>query len=153
MLNSIILSGWAEKDAELTHTQSGSTIAAFTMRTDESYMSKDGGRVEQYETHRVLCFGELANYCASHLVQGALVSVSGSLATREWTDKSGLKRYVTEVKAHQVEVFGAGSGPQATTQAHGQRQATPQAPYQQQRQAAPQSPPAAGSMAVDEVPF
>ena len=37
--------------------------------------------------------------------KGSLVQVEGSLQTRSWEDKDGVKRYTTEIVARQVQVL------------------------------------------------
>lgn len=51
----------------------------------------------------------VAELCAQYLVKGRKCAVVGSLQTRSYEDKEGVKRYVTEVVADEVEFLGSNS--------------------------------------------
>ena len=51
----------------------------------------------------VVCWRGLGENCAKYLKKGSKVGVSGSINVRRYEDKSGSKRYVTEVLADEVE--------------------------------------------------
>lgn len=96
-LNKILLIGHLGRDPELRQTQTGKSVANFTMATSE----KRGGE-EHTEWHRIVTWEKTAGYCAHYLSKGALVYVEGRIQTREWTDKEGQSRKTTEVVANRV---------------------------------------------------
>ena len=96
-LNKILLIGHLGRDPELRQTQTGKSVANFTMATSE----KRGGE-EHTEWHRIVAWEKTAGYCAHYLSKGALVYVEGRIQTREWTDKEGQSRKTTEVVAQRV---------------------------------------------------
>ena len=91
------------RDPELRYTQSGSPVASLNVATDESYVDRDGNKVERTEWHRVSVFQRQAENCATYLSKGSLVYVEGSLQTRKWQDQQGQDRYTTEIKAQRVQ--------------------------------------------------
>lgn len=97
-VNKVIIIGRMGRDAE-TRTVGGNTVANFTVATDESWTDKSGQRQEKTEWHRVSVWGQAADFAAKYLGKGRLVYVEGSLETREWVDKEGVKRQTTEIKA------------------------------------------------------
>lgn len=103
MLNKVMLIGRLGRDVELRQAQGGTSIASFTVATDESYVARDGQRVEQTEWHRVSVFGKQAELCGKFLGKGSLVYVEGKLRTRKWTDQSGQERSSTEINADRVQ--------------------------------------------------
>lgn len=103
MLNKVMLIGRLGRDPELRYTQSGSPVASLNIATDESYMDRDGNKVERTEWHRVSVFQRQAENCANYLAKGSLVYVEGSLQTRKWQDQNGQDRYTTEIKAQRVQ--------------------------------------------------
>lgn len=103
MLNKVMLIGRLGRDPELRYTQNGSPVATLNVATDESYIDKDGNKVERTEWHRVSVFQRQAENCANFLGKGSLVYVEGSLQTRKWQDQSGQDRYTTEIKAQRVQ--------------------------------------------------
>jgi single-strand DNA-binding protein len=54
----------------------------------------------------VVCFGKDAEFAGNFLKKGDAVAISGRLRTREFTDKTGAKRSVTEVVANRVQGIG-----------------------------------------------
>ena len=47
--------------------------------------------------------------CSKYLAKGRSVLVEGKLQTRNWEDKQGQKRYVTEIVAQNVQFVGGAS--------------------------------------------
>jgi len=103
MLNKVQIIGRLGRDVELRQAQGGTSIASFTVATDESYTARDGQRVEQTEWHRVSVFGKQAELCGKFIGRGSLVYVEGKLRTRKWTDQSGQERSSTEINADRVQ--------------------------------------------------
>jgi single-strand DNA-binding protein len=88
----------------------GTCVANISVATTESYKDKTSGdKVEKTEWHRVSFFGKLGEIVAKYLIKGSLVYVEGRLATRKWTDKENVERYVTEIKADQMQMLGGKS--------------------------------------------
>lgn len=102
MLNKVMLIGRLGKSPELHHAQNGSAIANLRIATDESYVDREGNKVDRIEWHTVVVFQRAAENCASYLGKGSLVFVEGSLQTRKWQDQQGQDRYSTEIKASRV---------------------------------------------------
>ena len=50
-------------------------------------------------------FGRLAEVAAQYLVKGSRLYVSGRLATRDYTDRDGIKRYSTEIQGSQLRLL------------------------------------------------
>lgn len=112
MLNKVMIIGRLGRDPELRYTQSGSPVASLNVATDESYVDRDGNKVERTEWHRVSVFQRQAENCATYLSKGSLVYVEGSLQTRKWQDQQGQDRYTTEIKAQRVQFLDRkGDGP------------------------------------------
>ena len=103
MLNKVMLIGRLGRDPELRYSSSGMPIANLRIATDESYVDRDGNKVERTEWHTVVVFQRAAENCSNYLAKGSLVFVEGSLQTRKWQDQQGQDRYTTEVKAQRVQ--------------------------------------------------
>ena len=103
MLNKVMLIGRLGRDPELKYAASGMPIANLRIATDESYVDRDGNKVERTEWHTVVVFQRAAENCANYLSKGSLVFVEGSLQTRKWQDQNGQDRYSTEIKAMRVQ--------------------------------------------------
>lgn len=98
MVNKVFLIGRLGKDPVVKHFDNGGAIAEFTVATDDSYKDKQGNKVEQTDWHNVkITFPKLAEVAEKYLKKGSLVHIEGKLKTRNYDDKDGNKRYVTEV--------------------------------------------------------
>lgn len=102
MLNKVMLIGRLGRDPELRYSQSGMPIANLRLATDESYIDRDGNKVERTEWHSIVVFQRQAENCANYLTKGSLIYVEGSLQTRKWQDQQGQDRYTTEIKAQRI---------------------------------------------------
>lgn len=102
-VNKVILIGRLGQDPELKYTPSGSAVANFSLATSESWNDKSGEKQEKTEWHRIVVWGKLAELCSQYLKKGRQAFIEGSLETRTWDNKEGVKMYTTEVKARGVQ--------------------------------------------------
>ena len=117
-VNKVILIGRLGRDPEIRSTPSGTTVASFSIATDDRYTDKSGTRQEKTEWHNIVAWDRLGDICGQYLRKGKLVYIEGRLQTRSWDDKeSGQKRYKTEIVARDMQMLdragddqGAGSG-------------------------------------------
>lgn len=100
--NLVFLLGNAGRDPELKKTSSGMSATQLSLAT--TYRTKQS---EQTEWHRVVLYDRLAEVAAKYIKKGDSVYISGRLHTREYTDKNGQKRYVTEIIASRLQLIGS----------------------------------------------
>jgi single-strand DNA-binding protein len=108
-LNKILLIGHLGKDPEIRYTQDGAAVASFSLATSDSFTDKNGTRQERTEWHSIKAFGKLADICKQYLAKGKQVYIEGRVQTREYTDREGIKRRITEVVANQMIMLGSRS--------------------------------------------
>jgi single-strand DNA-binding protein len=109
-VNKVILVGNLGKDPEISYTQGGTARCRFPLATGESYANAAGERQEKTEWHNVVVWGKQGENVAKYLSKGRQVYIEGRLRTRSWDDeKSGQKRYMTEVNAQKVVFLGGRS--------------------------------------------
>ena len=104
-VNMVILIGHLGSDPEVRHTASGTSVANFTLATNERWIDSSGERQEKTEWHRVVVWAKQAEIVGQYLRKGRQVYVEGSLRTREWTDREDNKHSTTEVRARRVEML------------------------------------------------
>ena len=104
-VNKVILIGNLGRDPEIRYTASGQAVANFTLATSETRTSKDGGKQEFTEWHRIVAWGRLAEICGEYLSKGKMIYIEGALRTRSWEDKEGRKRWTTEVFAQSMQML------------------------------------------------
>jgi single-strand DNA-binding protein len=100
-LNKIMLIGNLGKDAETRFTTNNLSVTNFTLATTNSYKGKDGNWVNDTTWHNIVSFN-LSDYFKDNLKRGKKFYVEGRLSKRDYTDKDGIKRYVTEVISEKI---------------------------------------------------
>ena len=110
MVNKVILVGNLGKDPEVRFTPNGRALAKFSVATSERWTDQDGNKQERTEWHNVVVWGKQAETCGQYLSKGRQVFIEGSIRTRQYDDKDGNKRYITEIVARDVRFLGGGGG-------------------------------------------
>src|SRR4051812_26458044 len=106
-LNRVILIGNLGQDPELRFTQSNQGVLSLRMATTESYFDTNTKeRKERTEWHTVVVWGKRGEALNKILSKGSRICIEGRLQTRSWEDKTGSKRYTTEVNAQNVILLG-----------------------------------------------
>ncbi|MGZ4808750.1 MAG: single-stranded DNA-binding protein [Thermoanaerobaculia bacterium] len=106
MINKVILVGRLGKDPEIRSTPSGTSVARFSLATDEKFTDRNGEKQERTEWHNIVAWGKLAEICGQYLKKGKLVYIDGSIRTDSWDDKeSGQKKYRTEIVANTMKML------------------------------------------------
>lgn len=106
----VIVVGHLGQDPEMRHTGSGTSVANFSVATNEKWTDKEGQKQERVEWHRCIAWGKTAEVAAEYLRKGRQVMVTGRLQTREWEDRDGQKRWTTEIVCDRVVFLSGGGG-------------------------------------------
>lgn len=148
-----MLIGRLGRDPEIKYSQSGIAICNLRVATDESYVDKDGNRVEKAEWHSVVCYQRQAENCQTYLQKGSLIYAEGSLQTRKWKDQQEQDRYTTEIKVSRIQFLDR----KDSNQQQGQRQQQSQSRGNQHRpqdeDLGPAFPSVPSYSGMDDVPF
>lgn len=107
-LNRVFLLGNLGADPELRTTQGGMSVLKLRMATTESYLDRERQRQERTEWHNVVIWGKRAEALSRFLAKGSRVCIEGGLRTSSYDDKEGVKRWKTEIVAHNVILSGGG---------------------------------------------
>lgn len=110
-LNKVILIGNVGKDPEIRYFDSGAAVANFPMATsDRGYTLANGTVVpERTEWHNIVVRRDLVAFVEKWVKKGSGVYVEGKIRTRDYDDKNGVKRYITEIYADRVEFYSSGA--------------------------------------------
>lgn len=101
MFNKVILIGRLTRDPELRFLpSSGTPVTTFTIAVSRNYLNQSGEREADFIP--IVVWRKLAEICANNLTKGRLIAVEGRIQTRSYDDKSGTRRYVTEVVAEDI---------------------------------------------------
>ena len=123
-VNRVILVGNLGKDPETKQTTSGTPMCKFPLATTEKYKGE-----EKTEWHNIVVWGKTAEIAGQYLSKGRKVYLEGKIQTRSWDDeKSGQKRYMTEINAFKV-IFLGGRDEGGQRREQDQPASQPQGPY------------------------
>lgn len=98
-LNKVSLIGNLGKDPEMQMLEGNIAVTKFTLATNEQYKDKEGKIVTETEWHNIILWRGLAETAGKYLKKGSHVFVEGKIKTRNYEDKEGIKKYVTEIIA------------------------------------------------------
>ena len=126
-MNKVIEIGRAVAEPEYRQTASGIPVTKFRMAVNRRYKNTEG----KYEADffDVICWRGLADLVKMYLAKGDRCAVIGSLQTRSYDDKNGVKRYITEIVADEVEFLNSKPKEDAPAQSEVPQYQPPQ--YQQ----------------------
>ena len=106
-LNKVFLIGNVGKDPEVHYFDSNTRTASFTLATtDRGFTRTDGTAVpERTEWHNIVVWRGLAEVVEKYVRKGSKLFIEGKITSRSYEDKSGVKRYVTEITAENLELL------------------------------------------------
>jgi single-strand DNA-binding protein len=100
-LNKVMLIGNLGKDAETRFTTNNLSVTTFTLATTNSFKGKDGNWVNETTWHNIKSWN-LSDYFKENLKKGKKFYVEGRISKRDYTDKEGVKRYVTDIVSERL---------------------------------------------------
>lgn len=104
--NKVQLIGNLGNKPEIRTTEGGKKMARFSVATNETYRTAKGEKVTETQWHNLIAWGKVADIAEQFLNKGSEVAIEGKLVNRNYTDKEGNKRYVTEVQVNEVLMLG-----------------------------------------------
>ena len=96
--------GHLGKDPELRITPTGKSVCRLSVATSNRVFDKKTNKWidKGADWHNVIVWGELAEKVAQEFTKGDVIMVRGKSRTREYKDKEGQKRRVTEIEAKEI---------------------------------------------------
>ena len=104
-MNKVFLIGRLTRDPELRYTGSNTAVATFSIAINRNFTNSAGEREADFIN--IVVWRKQAENVKNYLQQGSQVAIDGRIQTRNYEDKEGQKRYVTEVVADNVEFLGS----------------------------------------------
>ena len=107
-VNKVILLGNVGKDPEIKYFDNDRAVANFSLATTErGYRTSNGIDVpEKTEWHNISVWGGLAKVVEQYVKKGDPLYIEGKIRTRSYDDKTGVKRYVTDIHVDNLEMLG-----------------------------------------------
>ena len=104
--NKVQLIGNLGQNPEVKELDGGKKVAKFSLATNETYRNKAGEKVTDTQWHNLVAWGKNADIIEKYLKKGSEVAIEGKLLNRNYTDKEGVKRYVTEIQVSDLLMLG-----------------------------------------------
>lgn len=107
MLNCAVIMGRLTADPELRTTNTGLSVTSFTVAVDRSYVR--AGEDRQADFINVVAWRGTADFVTRYFRKGSMIAIQGSIQTRNYEDKQGVKRTAFEIVADNVSFCGSKS--------------------------------------------
>jgi single-strand DNA-binding protein len=104
--NKVQLIGNLGGNPDVKTMDSGKKLARFSVATNESYRNAKGEKITETQWHNLVAWGKVAEIAEKFLSKGSEVAIEGKLVNRSYTDKEGIKKYITEVQVSEVLMLG-----------------------------------------------
>lgn len=101
MLNQIVIMGRLVRDPELRSTQSGTSVATFTVAVERDFGEKQTDFID------CVAWRQTGEFVSKYFLKGNMIAVTGSLQSRKWQDRDGNSRTSWEVNADHVYFCGS----------------------------------------------
>ncbi|MBH2003583.1 MAG: single-stranded DNA-binding protein [Sphingobacteriia bacterium] len=105
MKNKVQLIGNLGQEPDIKTIGEDRKVAHLSVATNENYRNAKGEKVTETQWHNIVAWGKLAELAEKYLHKGTEVVIEGKLINRNYTDKQGVKRYVTEVQANELLIL------------------------------------------------
>ncbi len=103
--NKVQLIGNLGQDPDVKTIGDDKKVAHISVATNENYQNAKGEKVTETQWHSVVAWGKLADIVEKYLVKGTEVVIEGKLINRNYTDKQGVKKYITEIQANEILIL------------------------------------------------
>lgn len=107
-VNKVILIGNVGKDPEVRYLDKNVAVANFPLATTEKGYTMANGTVvpDRTEWHNIVVWRGLAEFSEKYIKKGSQLFIEGKIKTRSYDDKTGNKRYITEIYGDTVQLLG-----------------------------------------------
>lgn len=100
--NSVRLTGFLGGNPEMKTLSENKSLARVALATNERYRNSQGEWATDTQWHLLVFWGRQAAFAHKALTKGSEISIAGKLVNRQYVDKDGATRYVTEVNVKEV---------------------------------------------------
>lgn len=104
-LNRVTLIGHLAADPEVRQTTTGKTVANFPIATNRDWYDSEGKKQQATDFHRIIAWQKLGEICGNYLKKGSAICVEGRISNRNYEDKEGKTRYITEIVSDDINIF------------------------------------------------
>jgi len=105
-INKAILIGHVGKDPDIQVFEGGRKKASFSLATTEKYRDKAGADQSVTEWHNIVVWGTQAEVVEKYVRKGNPLYIEGRIKYREYNDKDGVKKRITEISLDTFSMLG-----------------------------------------------
>lgn len=107
MINQATLIGNTGKDPEIRTTSTGKKVATFSLATSENRKNDSGEKITTTMWHNIVAWSPLAEVAEQYIKKGQQLFIQGRINYRDYTDRDGNTRHITEIIASTIQMIGA----------------------------------------------
>lgn len=100
-INNLTISGNLTRDIEIRQTQSGTSVASFSIACNRKYNDK-----EEVSYFNVTVWGKLAEICGKFIGKGSSVIIVGRIKQDRW-EQDGVNKQSVKIEASEVQFVGS----------------------------------------------
>lgn len=106
-MNKVMLIGNVGKEPDVRYYDRDQAVATFSLATTErGYTLQNGTQVpDRTEWHNVVLYRGLAKIAEKYVHKGDKLFIEGKIRNRSYDDQKGVKHYVTEIIADNMEML------------------------------------------------
>ena len=105
--NKVQLIGHLGAKVELKTLESGKVVGNVNIATNESYKNQKGERFTETTWHRLVMWGKNAELLEKFTDKGSEIAIEGKISNRDYSDKDGVKRYISEIVVNEILLLGS----------------------------------------------
>lgn len=103
--NKVTLIGRTGKEVETINLESGK-LSKVSLATSDYFTNPKGEKVEETQWHNLVAFGKTAEIFEKYVEKGKELAIEGKIMYRNYEDKDGVKRFITEIRVEEVVLIG-----------------------------------------------
>ncbi|WP_300670235.1 single-stranded DNA-binding protein [Soonwooa sp.] len=100
--NRVTLIGRTGKEVEIHTFESRAKRASLSLATSDYYINQNGEKVEETQWHNLVAFGKVIDILEKYVPKGKEIAVEGKIMYRNYEDKDGIKRQITEIRIEEI---------------------------------------------------
>ena len=106
-INRVFMIGRLTRDPELKYTQSGTSVASFSLANNRTYTVQNEKK-EQVSFFNCIAWGKPGEVIAQYCKKGSKLGIEGRLQQRSWQDQNGQKRNTVEIVVENFQFLSGG---------------------------------------------
>jgi single-strand DNA-binding protein len=101
-MNYVNLIGKISSEPKVMNLENGRKIANFSIKTEETYLDKEGNVQKKSQWHRVSAWGKWVAILEQFGEKGLQLAIEGRLTSRFYKTPKGENRFISEVEVNDL---------------------------------------------------